>query len=76
MTRFFCVSYKMQNLQIISEKAKEIALDLLPAKSSQIYEKEYEVFIQWKKSNKIVIMDKYVILNYLHKKVSAAIFYV
>ena len=66
----------MQNPQIISEKAKEIVLDLLPAKSRQIYEKEYEVFIQWKKSNKIVIIDEDVILNHLYKKVSAAIFYV
>ena len=64
----------MQNPQIISKKAKEIVLDLLPAKSRQIYEKEYEVFIQWKKSNKIVIIDEDVILNYLHEKVSAAIF--
>ena len=35
----------MQNPQIISEKEKEIVLDLLPANSRQIYEKKYEVFI-------------------------------
>ena len=66
----------MQNPQIISEKAKEIVLDLLQEKSRQINEKEYEVFIQWKKSKKIVIIDEYVILNNLHEKVRAAIFYV
>ena len=66
----------MQNSQIISKKAKEIVFDLLLAKSHHIYKKEYEVFIQWKKSNKIVIIDEDVILNYLHEKVSAAIFYV
>ena len=36
----------MQNPQIISKKAKEIVLDLLPAKSRQIHEQKYEVFIQ------------------------------
>lgn len=66
----------MQNPQIISEKAKEIVLDLLPVKSRQIYEKEYEAFIRWKEMNNIVIVDEDAMLNYLHEKVSAAILYI
>lgn len=62
----------MQNPAHITEKAKEIVLDLLPAKSRQMYEKEYQIFLRWKEEKKIVVVDEDVMLNYLHEKVSAA----
>ncbi|KAJ3662389.1 hypothetical protein Zmor_006740 [Zophobas morio] len=58
----------MQNPAHITEKAKEIVLDLLPAKSRQMYEKEYQIFLRWKEEKKIVVVDEDVMLNYLHEK--------
>jgi hypothetical protein len=40
----------MQNPENITENAKKIVLDLLPVKSGQIYEKEYEAFIRRKET--------------------------
>lgn len=68
--------HKMQNLENITENAKKIVLDLLPVKSRQIYEKEYEAFIRWKEMNNIVIVNEDAMLNYLHEKVSVAIHYI
>lgn len=53
----------------ISEKARNIVLDLLPAKSRVQYEKEYDFFIQWKKVNDVSITNEDVILTYLDEKV-------
>ncbi|KAJ3646452.1 hypothetical protein Zmor_024040 [Zophobas morio] len=58
----------MQNPAHITEKAKEIVLDLLPAKSPQMYEKEYQIFLRWKEEKKIVVVNEDVVLNYLHEK--------
>jgi hypothetical protein len=51
-------------------------LDLLPVKSRQIYEKEYEAFIRWKEINNLVIIDEEAMLNYIYETVSPAILYI
>lgn len=53
----------------IVEKAKNITLDLLPVKSRMQYEKEYDLFNDWKKRNAVKTVNEDVMLAYLGEKV-------
>ena len=56
-----------QNPEHIANKAKEIVLDLLPVKSRAIYQKEYDVFNEWKDKNGVFVVNEDVLLSYLFK---------
>jgi hypothetical protein len=58
-----------ENPAAITEKAKNIVLNLLRAKSREQYEKEYLLFNEWKAKNHVMVVDEDAILTYLYEKV-------
>ena len=54
--------------QNILETARLVSLNLLPSKSRERYEKEYEVFKQWLKENHVKRITEDAVLVYFSKK--------
>jgi hypothetical protein len=54
----------------IKEEAEAARLKLIPAKSSERYEKEMKIFKEWSKNKYISEVDENVILAYVSELVS------
>lgn len=55
-----------ESIRINAAKATE---NLLPAKSRLLYDKEYDLFNEWKRRNKITCVNETVILAYFQELV-------
>lgn len=53
----------------IAKKARDITTSLLPTKSREQYEKEYNIFKEWMRRNNLTDVNEEVVLVYLHEKV-------
>lgn len=54
----------------ITESAQKAYTSLLPKKSVNIYEKKYDIFIQWCKKNKIAKYSENVLLAYFSEELN------
>ena len=55
--------------QDIFAEAEQVKSNLLPNKSKDQYEKEYQLFNTWKKSKNVSIVNEDVLLVYFSQKV-------
>ncbi len=54
----------------IEKQAQPAIENLLPSKSKQTYEKEYETFKKWQSENNVTIIKEMVLLAYFQELVS------